>query len=102
MAGKVVLIERIGRLQTFNLPHHEFCEAHGSCICQDVIFRKAYKDRRTGVMRAQPVRRRVSQSITLLPRTRSEPLPRAVLECSEVKAALRSRPLRLRYVEAGE
>jgi hypothetical protein len=40
----------------------------------------------------RPVSVRTPASITLLPRTESEKLPIAVLECDDVKAALNSRP----------
>jgi hypothetical protein len=57
-------------------------------------------DRETGAMSTAVERRRVPSSLTLWPKgmdgSSSAPLPRAVLQCAEVRAALSANPPRLR------
>jgi hypothetical protein len=95
---KVVLVERMGRLQSFNLPHDPYCEARGVCSCtvRKVIRREL--DKRTGKPNFRSVEQRTSKSFTLLPRKESEPLDAAVLQCPDVDGALRARLLLRREV----
>jgi hypothetical protein len=98
--GKIMLVEKGGRMQTFNLPHEVYCSARGRCSCRSVVVTLVDENKRTGVRRPRPSRRRFPASITLLPRQRSAPLPREVLQCPEIANALKDRPRRLTFVEA--
>jgi hypothetical protein len=85
---KVVLIERAGRLQPFNLPHHEYCAAGAPCTCTVRNVPRTERDPRTKGTYLREVEVRTPKSITLLPRRESEPLDAAVLECTEIKKAI--------------
>lgn len=98
--GKIVLIEKAGRIQTFNLPHEVYCKARGRCSCRSVVVTLVDENKRSGAKRPRPERRRFSDSLTLLPRQRSEALPREILECPEIANALKDRPRRLVAIPA--
>ena len=93
----IILKEEVGRLQSFNLPHEQLCETVGECSCSTVVFRTAVKNKRTGELTVKPVQRRVPKSITLLARQESEPLPKAVLDCPEIRSALKAKPRRISW-----
>lgn len=96
--NRVRLVEQSGRLQTFNLPHDQFCVKVGACTCRSVVINLTEQSRSTGARRLRPTRRRLCASLTLLPGQTSDPLPAAVLEVDEVRAAINSRPRRLAVV----
>jgi len=95
---KIRLVETSGRMQSFNLPHEQFCSAAGQCSCRSVIVTMTDASRSSGNRRPRPVRRRFCGSLTLLPGETSAPLPAAVLEIDEVRSALNSRPRRLAVI----
>jgi hypothetical protein len=57
------------------------------------------RDKITGVLRVKPVKRLTSASITILPRSKSEPLHPAVLDCPEIRSAINARPRRVSVLE---
>ncbi len=95
-AQRVVLIELMGQVQSFNLPHEQYCAESGACSCTTKEIGVAERDPQTGVMRRRGVPLRTPKSITLAPKGESKPLNAAVLKCDEVAAALKSQPRRIR------
>ena len=79
----IKLVEQSGRIQSFNLPHEQYCARVGSCSCRSVTV--TLTDVAGGKRRPRPVRRRFCSSMTLLPGQTSDPLPVAVLEIDEVR-----------------
>lgn len=96
---KVILVEKLGRSLTFNLPH-DSCAARGGCSCRWAWLRLAVLDRQ-GKRMPKKVRRRICDSVMILANGQSEELPRSVLELPEVQGALRTKPpgLLVRNVE---
>ena len=97
---KVILVEKLGRSLTFNLPHEIYCAARGECSCRWAWLRLAVLDRQ-GNRKPKKVRRRICDSRMILANGQSEELPRAVLDLPEIQGALRTKPpgLLVRSVE---
>ena len=96
---KVVLIEMANKLQTFNLPHEHYCKALGACSCSMNEAKVTDHAPRTGKPVIKSVMMRVPKVLTVYPRTRTEPLPAAILQCPEVKSALNTNPRELRRLK---
>ena len=97
---KVILVEKLGRSLTFNLPHESYCAARGECSCRWAWLRLAVLDRQ-GNRKPKKVRRRICASVLILANGESDELPRSVLELPEVLGALGTKPpgLLVRNVE---
>lgn len=93
--GDVTLTGLARRKQQFQLPHNLYCEPTGYCHCQDVTVRTMEHNPRTGERLTRMVKNRVPGTITILWR-RSVTVDDSVLLCPGVKAALHSKPKRLR------
>jgi len=96
---KVVLIEMANKLQVFNLPHEHYCRALGACSCKQNEAKVMDRAPRTGKPVIKTIMMRVPKVLTVYPRTRTQPLPAAVLECPEVKSALNTNPRELRKLK---
>lgn len=96
---KVILVEKLGRSLTLNLPH-DSCAARGGCSCRWAWLRTAVLDRQ-GTRKPKKVRRRICDSVMILANGKSDELHRSVLDLPEVKGALRTKPpgLLVRSVE---
>ncbi len=95
-AQRVVLVELLGQIPGFNLPHEVYCAGAGACSCTVKDLPMTELDKRTGDPVRVTKRVRRPKSITLAPKGKSVPLHPAVLLCPEVAAALKSRPRRIR------
>ena len=93
---QIELVELAGRVQSFNLPHQQYC-ADGRCSCTPVEIPTAERDQKTGNTVRSFVRRRRPKSITLTPHGKSKPLHVAALQCREIQIALHATPRRVRY-----
>lgn len=92
---RIVLVEMLGAIPSFNLPHDPYCLKSGACNCSSGEIPKLDRDTRGNYVRSS-VRRRRPKNITLSPHGKSEPLHPAALECEEIRAALNSSPRRIR------
>lgn len=93
----VVLADLSGRMHVINLPHEVYCAKSGECSCEETTqtMPAIGKDGRQGVKR---IARRHPLAITILPRGKSEPLHEAVLDCEQVRNAIRARPTQIRVL----
>jgi hypothetical protein len=82
----VTLESRTRRMQVFHLAHDIFCR--GRCACSEVAVVVTAENPRTGARAPRQLRKKVPGSITVLARERKPDLPSAVLELTEVKAAI--------------
>jgi hypothetical protein len=82
----VTLESRTRRMQVFHLLHDIFCR--GRCACSEVAVVVTAENPRTGERAPRQLRKKVPGSITVLARERKPDLPSAVLELTEVKAAI--------------
>lgn len=92
------MIELVGvqrKMQSFNLPHEVYCEAIGECGCSTMPVTTSFYSKVDQTFHKKIISQRICKSITVR-HGHSITVPRAVLECPEVKAALESKPARLR------
>lgn len=82
----VTLESRSRRMQVFHLPHEVCCRDR--CTCAEVAVFVVAEHPRTGERARKRVVKRVPGSITFLARERKPDLPAALLELSQVKAAI--------------
>jgi hypothetical protein len=73
-------------MQVFHLPHDVFCRDR--CTCAEVAVVVVAEHPRTGERVPKHVRKKVPSSITFLALERRPSLPNALLEVTEVKAAI--------------
>jgi len=93
--AKVTLIGLARRRQQFQLPHGVYCEAAGECRCQDVTVRTLVLNPKTGERLTRMVSHRVPGTIEVPYKGQVE-IDEAILRCPGVRAALNSRPRKLR------
>lgn len=92
---RIILEGLAPHMQAFNLPHDVYCLRMGKCHCTDgevVTSFRSNADQKTH-LRVQP--RKYNPVLTIRYRRRVA-VPREVLQCPEVAAALAARRLRVR------
>ena len=90
----VTLENRLRQMQVFNLVHDAYCR-EGACACREVEAVVVEENPRTGDRAPRRVTRRAPAALTLLAREVRPGLPDAVLDVSDVRAALARGQLRV-------
>lgn len=85
----VVLVNVSGQAFTINLTHEDYCRKAGECLCSWVYLRLR-PQRNDGSDGVQDRKVRRNASLTILAKSKSRPLHRAVLDVPGVQTALRA------------
>lgn len=94
----VTLRNRTKRIKIVNLTHATVCA--GECLCEKTEFRSQTHDAKTGETGVRVLDRRLNASVHLLPGEWSDPLPDAVLNVPQIKAAVKKREVESKEVAA--
>ncbi len=82
------LKNRSRRMQVFNLPHEQYC-AGGECHCEEKQQMERVHDPESGEIGMRQTDKLICASITFLGGETKADLPDEILDCPEIKVALR-------------